>query len=92
MPRGRHTHEEIGLRVKASGRPVLIFSLFKLLKNDSATALSQQLPRRLILGLSRLSLHPVKYAFIQAHRTEFRLTSTESSGGGLLGKVSDDLF
>jgi hypothetical protein len=35
----------------------LIFSLFKLLKNDSATALSQQFPLRLILGLKRFSLH-----------------------------------
>src|SRR6185437_12654756 len=32
----------------------LMRSFFKLLKNDSATALSQQLPRRLILGSSRL--------------------------------------
>jgi hypothetical protein len=30
-------------------------SFFKLLKNDSATALSQQLPFRLMLGSSRLS-------------------------------------
>ena len=33
------------------------FSLFKLRKNDSATALSQQFPLRLILGLKRFSLH-----------------------------------
>jgi hypothetical protein len=40
-----------------SVNPSLMRSLFELLKNDSATASSQQLPRRLMLGLNRLSLH-----------------------------------
>jgi len=35
----------------------LIRSFFRLLKKDSATALSQQFPRRLILGSRWLSLH-----------------------------------
>ena len=35
----------------------LIRSFFKLLKKDSATALSQQFPLRLMLGTSWLSLH-----------------------------------
>jgi hypothetical protein len=38
----------------------LIRSFFKLLKKDSATALSQQFPRRLMLGTSWLSLHQLR--------------------------------
>lgn len=36
--------------------------LFKLLKNDSATALSQQLPFRLMLGSSRLDRQKRRHA------------------------------
>lgn len=36
---------------------LMIRSFFRLLKKDSATALSQQFPRRLILGSRWLSLH-----------------------------------
>lgn len=70
-------------------------SFFRLLKNDSATALSQQLPRRLMLGSNWLALQNRRHASLSAavgSGMSIDLFSTQPPGLTALGGSRFDIL